>query len=119
MYRSTNELTAEDGEALNATVDNATGHQVTLRKIGGGDGGLPPVLDLPQAAAILGLGRTAAYRLVAEQRWPTPVLRLGRQIKIPTRPLLELLRGAWPPTGDGVNQSLRTSVAAVGRVHHG
>ena len=51
---------------------------------------LPAVLDLVRAAALLGLGRTTAYRLVHDGQWPTPVLRLGRQIKIPTQPLLDL-----------------------------
>jgi hypothetical protein len=54
---------------------------------------LPAVLDLVQAAALLGVGRTTAYRLVHGEQWPTPVLRLGRLIKIPTQPLLELLAG--------------------------
>jgi hypothetical protein len=45
-------------------------------------GHLPAVLDLVEAAALLGLGRTTAYRLVHDQQWPTPVLRLGRLIKI-------------------------------------
>jgi excisionase family DNA binding protein len=57
---------------------------------------LPPVLDLVQAAALLGLGRTTAYRLVQDNEWPTPVLRLGRLIKIPTQPLLDLLGGRYP-----------------------
>ena len=64
---------------------------------------LPAVLDLPAAAALLGLGRTTAYRLVREQCWPTPVLRLGRLIKVPTQPLLALLRGDWPADGAGVS----------------
>jgi excisionase family DNA binding protein len=55
---------------------------------------LPAVLDLVEAAALLGVGRTTAYRLVHDGQWPTPVLRLGRLIKIPTQPLLELLAGA-------------------------
>jgi excisionase family DNA binding protein len=55
---------------------------------------LPAVLDLVDAAALLGVGRTTAYRLVREKQWPTPVLRLGRLIKIPAQPLLELLAGA-------------------------
>jgi hypothetical protein len=42
----------------------------------------------------LGLGRTTAYRLVHDHQWPTSVLRLGRLIKIPTQPLLDLLAGA-------------------------
>jgi excisionase family DNA binding protein len=54
---------------------------------------LPAVLDLAQAAALLGVGRTTAYKLVHDEQWPTPVLRLGRLIKIPTQPLLELLAG--------------------------
>jgi hypothetical protein len=52
---------------------------------------LPAVLNLVQAAALLGLGRTTAYRLVHDDQWPTPVLWLGGQIKIPTQPLLDLL----------------------------
>jgi excisionase family DNA binding protein len=60
------------------------------------DAPLPAVLDLVQAAALLGLGRTTAYRLVHDGQWPTPVLRLGRQIKIPTQPLLDLLAGRGP-----------------------
>lgn len=57
---------------------------------------LPLVLDLLQAAALLGLGRTTAYRLVHDNQWPTPVFRLGRLIKIPTQPLLDLLAGGQP-----------------------
>jgi excisionase family DNA binding protein len=57
---------------------------------------LPLALDLLQAAALLGLGRTTAYRLVHDNQWPTPVFRLGRLIKIPTQPLLDLLTGARP-----------------------
>ena len=57
---------------------------------------LPAVLDLVHAAALLGVGRTTAYRLVHDGQWPTPVLRLGRQIKIPTQPLLNLLAGRTP-----------------------
>ena len=59
---------------------------------------LPAVLDLVQAAALLGVGRTTAYRLVHDGQWPTPVLRLGRLIKIPTQPLMELLAGTTRDT---------------------
>jgi len=59
---------------------------------------LPAVLDLVQAAALLGVGRTTAYKLVHDGQWPTPVLRLGRLIKIPTQPLLDLLAGATRET---------------------
>lgn len=52
---------------------------------------LPPVLDVPTAGRLLGLGRSAAYDLILAGLWPTPVLRLGRRLRIPTAPLLALL----------------------------
>jgi hypothetical protein len=52
---------------------------------------LPPVIDLLAAARLLGIGRTAAYELVRTDAWPTPVLRFGRLIRIPSAPLLDLL----------------------------
>ena len=58
---------------------------------------LPAVVDLSTAAKVLGLGRSAAYELVRTGGWPTPVLRLGRLIKVPSAPLVELL-GLKPAT---------------------
>lgn len=52
---------------------------------------LPAVVDVVTAAEVLGIGRTVAYQLVRTDRWPTPVLRVGRQIKIPTAYLIDLL----------------------------
>jgi len=52
---------------------------------------LPAVVDVPTAAAILGIGRSAAYQLIRCGRWPTPVLHLGKLIRVPTAPLLDLL----------------------------
>jgi predicted DNA-binding transcriptional regulator AlpA len=52
---------------------------------------LPAVIDVPTAAMILGIGRTFAYELVRTGQFPTPVLRLGRRIRIPSAPLLSLL----------------------------
>lgn len=51
----------------------------------------PAVVDLVEAAAMLGIGRTLAYRLVKEGEWPTPVIHVGRLIKIPLRPLEDYL----------------------------
>lgn len=60
---------------------------------------LPPMLTVPQAARVLGIGRTLAYELVRTGAWPTPVIRAGKLIKIPTAPLLELLAtGRLPGT---------------------
>lgn len=58
------------------------------------DEDLPAVVDVTTAASMLGIGRTLAYRLVRTGQWPTPLIRVGRLIKVPTQPLLELLRGA-------------------------
>lgn len=52
---------------------------------------LPVVVDLPTAARLLGVGRTSAYALVRTGQWPTPVIRAGRLIRVPTAPLLALL----------------------------
>ena len=52
---------------------------------------LPVVVDLVTAASVLGIGRTTAYELVRTGRWPTPVLRLGNRIRVPTAALRELL----------------------------
>lgn len=52
---------------------------------------LPTVVDVPTAAAVLGIGRTAAYELIRTNRWPTRVLRMGKLIRIPTAPLLALV----------------------------
>jgi predicted DNA-binding transcriptional regulator AlpA len=57
---------------------------------------LPVVVDLPTAARILGVGRTVAYRLVRSGQWPTPVLRVGRLLRVPTAPLLELVGVSAP-----------------------
>ena len=53
-----------------------------------------------QAAALLGLGRTTAYKLVRRDEWPTPIIRIGRLIKIRTAPLRELLSCSNAPRTD-------------------
>jgi hypothetical protein len=58
------------------------------------DAVVPAVLDLATAAAMLGIGRTLAYDLVRTSRWPTPIIRIGRLIKVPKAALLELLHAA-------------------------
>lgn len=75
---------------------------------------LPPVLDLPTAGRLLGLGRSAAYDLVLAGRWPTPVLRLGRRLRIPTAPLLALLGldSVRPSQPDGIVSASPTAPAA-------
>lgn len=45
------------------------------------------LLTVVEAAEVLGIGRTTAYALIREGGWPTPVVRLGKLIKIPASPL--------------------------------
>jgi hypothetical protein len=68
---------------------------------------LPPVLDLPTAGRLIGLGRTAAYQAVREGTWPTPVLHVRRKYALPTAPLLELL--GLHPDGQPDNEHNRLS----------
>jgi hypothetical protein len=63
----------------------------TVRSADSGQEWLPTVLDVPEAARMLGIGRTLAYQLVRADEWPTPVIRLGRLVKVPTQPLLDYL----------------------------
>ena len=50
---------------------------------------LPLLLAVPRAAALLGIGRAAAYRLVASGE--LPVRRLGGRVYVVTAALRELV----------------------------
>ncbi len=69
---------------------------------------LPLALTVEQAASLLGVGLTTARDLVRRGRWPSPVVPVGRQYRIPTVPLLEVLgisldsSEAGPATGPAV-----------------
>jgi excisionase family DNA binding protein len=49
------------------------------------------LLDVAEAAQLLGIGRTLAYELIRAGDWPTPVVRINRLIKIPRKPLLDFI----------------------------
>ncbi len=68
---------------------------------------LPTVVDVPTAARVLGLSRTAAYELIRVGGWPTPVFRLGRLIRIPTAPMLSLL-GVEAPMAQRTDEPVRS-----------
>ena len=73
---------------------------------------LPALIDVPTAAAVLGIGRSLAYDLVRTDRWPTPVLRVGKLIRIPTAALRRLLD---PDTAAGsIRQIIGPSGATAG-----
>ena len=50
---------------------------------------LPVSFGIPVAAKALGLGRSKAYDLIAQKKFPCPVQRYGREYRV-TRP--DLLR---------------------------
>lgn len=50
-----------------------------------------PVLHLDEANAILEIGKEAGYVLARAGRYPVPVLRIGRQYRVPSAPLVALL----------------------------
>ncbi|HWC35810.1 MAG TPA: DNA-binding protein [Mycobacteriales bacterium] len=63
--------------------------------------GLGVTTDLVTAGSVLGIGRTVAYELAREDRFPVPVLRLGRQWRVPVAPLLAELGVAADSTDAG------------------
>lgn len=78
---------------------------------------LPAVLDVETAGRLLGLGRSAAYQLVKDGAWPSPVLRLGRRWRVPTAPLLALLNiEAVEPSAVGA--TLRRSLTTPAIFRH-
>ena len=52
---------------------------------------LGALTDLVTAGSILGMGRTASYRLAREDQFPVPVLRHGHRYHVPVTALLHLL----------------------------
>ncbi|MEO6701318.1 MAG: helix-turn-helix domain-containing protein [Jatrophihabitantaceae bacterium] len=54
------------------------------------------MLDVVEAAHLLGIGRTLAYELIRSGEWPTPVVRIGRLIRIPRRALLNFVSTGQP-----------------------
>jgi hypothetical protein len=83
---------------------------------------------LPTAAAILGIGRTLAYELVATGTFPTPIIRAGTRVIVPVTPLLKLLHadddagsaadsGAADGAADGEQPGGRLDHLGPRRVH--
>ncbi|GLY04998.1 DNA-binding protein [Actinoplanes sp. NBRC 101535] len=52
---------------------------------------LGAVTDLPTAARIFGLGRSLAYDLARDGRFPAPVIRAGTRYRIPVAGILTVL----------------------------
>lgn len=58
-----------------------------------------PTMSVPEAARLLGVGRTCAYEAAA--RGEIPVLRIGRMLRVPKAALMRMLALHDPPEGDG------------------
>ena len=58
---------------------------------------LPGTITVPEAALLLGVSKSAAYRAIEarlagdERAWPTNVIRVGRTLRVPSRELQALL----------------------------
>lgn len=52
---------------------------------------LPPALDVPAAAKLLGVGLKSAREMIRCGRWPSPAVKVGRQWWVPTAPFLQVL----------------------------
>ncbi len=50
-----------------------------------------PTMEVPEAAAAIGVSAWAAYRSIREGTFPLPVIRVGRRIVVPRAPLERLL----------------------------
>ena len=52
---------------------------------------MPLVLTIPEAAELLRLKKSTAYKLVKEGHLPT--IKIGRQVRIPRDELLKIIQG--------------------------
>lgn len=77
---------------------------------------LPPVLDVAQAAQVLGMSRTSAYELIRRDEWPTPTFRVGRLLKIPKAPILALLGADVAPAPPEEPKAQRPAAVRQARV---
>jgi excisionase family DNA binding protein len=52
-----------------------------------------PVIDVPTAAALLGISRSYGFELAARGEFPGRLIRVGSRWRVPRAALLELLEG--------------------------
>lgn len=71
----------------------------------------PVTVDLRTAGRAFGVGRDQAYRLARENRFPVPVLRLGRRLRVTRASVMAAL---------GIDDEAPTAVrtASAGEVEH-
>jgi predicted DNA-binding transcriptional regulator AlpA len=54
-------------------------------------GSLPPTVNIETAAKIIGIGRTLAYELAKDGKFPCRVLQIGDRYIVPSAGLIQLL----------------------------
>ena len=76
---------------------------------------LGPSTDLATAASVLGMSRSAAYKLIRRDAFPVPHFRIGAHYRIPTAPLLTALHlPDTPPTEKGEPGSWSEGITPAG-----
>ena len=93
------------------TAEPAPGEVWTVERIRG----LGVTTTVATAASVLGVSRSEAYRLVATNAFPAPVIRAGSRIVVPVVGLLRLvLADPGPaPDGRGLDPGRETGVDAT------
>ena len=62
-----------------------------LRRVGSLPYSRHPTLSIEEAADWIGISRTLAYELARADELPCPVIRAGRRLAVPARPLMRVL----------------------------
>src|SRR5215216_3368595 len=73
----------------------------------------PETCSVETAAVRLGIGRSLAYQMAREGRFPVPIIRAGRKIVVPTRSLDRALGIECPPALAERSASSDTTEPAV------
>lgn len=79
---------------------------------------MPDFLTITEAAHVLRIGRTAAYALAARYEQTSgaeglPVIRMGKQLRVPRARLEQLAGGALLAIGDGPVEDMRPRVSTA------
>jgi excisionase family DNA binding protein len=75
---------------------------------------LSTTVSVEVAGALLGISRTTAYRLAASGEFPVSVLKVGRQLRVPTALLADVLGLRQDEVSDRVEVVVRKPAEANG-----
>jgi predicted DNA-binding transcriptional regulator AlpA len=85
--------TLNSGEATKPDSEDSASPSGPARKALGVEDldSLPPCIDVPTLAEILGISRAMAYEFARRDQLPVKVVRIGRRLLIPTKSVLALV----------------------------